>query len=65
MYRELRGQAVDSVYDLFTGAAKRFGDKPCLGKRTATGFDWITYKDVCQWSCDSERFARAIASKLL
>ena len=35
-----------TLYDLFNTAAKKFADKPALGKRSATGYDWITYKQV-------------------
>jgi hypothetical protein len=36
-----------TLYELFANAAKKHGDKACLGKRNGDGpYQWLTYKQV-------------------
>ncbi|KDD76920.1 AMP-binding enzyme [Helicosporidium sp. ATCC 50920] len=51
-------EGVNNLWELFSRSVAKYGSSKCLGKRTATGFDWLTYSEA------SEQ-AAAVGSALL
>ena len=40
------GADIDNIYSMFARAADKFGSNNCFGRRTADGFEWMTYAEA-------------------
>ncbi|GAQ82914.1 Long-Chain Acyl-CoA Synthetase [Klebsormidium nitens] len=53
--------SVDTLYDnFFNYAARKHAQEPCLGRRTADGYSWTSYKDVAEEASAFGRGLRAL-----